>query len=158
MSETIIVAILITFMIGLSLWFIIGSKGQWFFKILMISTLSFIGLGVWFTTSDLRGWSTDDPLPDHFRIHWIIVEEPNVIYVLVENMSPVIDGTLHNIDRKSPRLHRIPYSRKAHIEGQEIINKLKQGKTVIRGTNPNGKKGQGKGEGEGQDGKHGARS
>jgi hypothetical protein len=133
----------------LSLWFIIGSKGNWLVKASIILASMYFCLAVGFSVKDYMGWPTGDPLPKKFLVHWIIIEEPNIqpenkgsIYMWVkpienhkEKYEALEDYLISFYDGKSqPRAYRLEYSRELHKQAQEAIANLMQGKQ-LGGTN-----------------------
>lgn len=165
----------LTFIIitALILWAIIGGKGWWWLKAIMVIGTFLFGVVLWHSLETLEGWPTEEPMPEKFEIKWIVVEEPNMktgekgeILVWSKNMtedyktasSPI--PLLHNKEQSDdPRLHRLPYSREMHKQAQDIQKKIafggkyygemKDGKMKGKGEG-NGKAGNGKGKGEGQ--------
>jgi len=130
---------------GLILWFVIGTKGYWSLKMILITMTVCFSLFLSQTMQDVRGWPTDDPLPDQFRVHWVVIKEPNKtdrnanggIYLWVTDLSG---------DGKQPRSYRSEYSREKHEDAQEALDMIMNGKSVV------GRRGKGEGEGDG-DGK-----
>ena len=146
---------------GLILWFVIGTKGYWPLKMILITMTVCFSLFLSQTMQDVRGWPTDDALPDKFRVHWIVVKEPDKadrdnkggIYLWVTDLSG---------DGSQPRSYRSEYSRKKHEDAQEALGMIMNGKAVggRRGEGEGGgdNKGDGDQKGEGQDGGDGAGS
>ena len=158
--------VIITF---LSLRFIIGSKGNWCVKALIILASLYFCLSVGFSINNYMGWPTTDLLPKKFLIHWIVIEEPNVqlgskgaIYMWVKPIenhkkqyADLEDYLISFYDGTSqPRAYRLEYSRELHKQGQDAIMHLMQGKQ-IGGRNMGEGKGKGKGKGTDMDGSNG---
>jgi len=122
----------------LLLWFVIGSRGQWWLKVPVIAATMFLSIGIWYSVNDLLGWPTADSLPTKFQIHWIVIEEPNKktgdegsIYIWASDLNPQPNGELwkfHSMDDSGePRAHRMPYSRKLHEQSIAIMQIIKKG-------------------------------
>jgi hypothetical protein len=160
------------FVLGsLLLWFIIGSKGGWSLKALVIALVLYSCLSINISLDDLFGWPSGQSLPESFRVHWIEIKEPNKrtgekgsIYTWVTNTGDhdkkSQDGwrslfvSLQNYDPTEPRSYRLPYSKELHKTSQEALNKLKKGGMV--GGKSRGKGGgKGKGKSKGQKGRGG---
>jgi len=128
---------------GLILWFVIGTKGLWPLKMILITMTVCFSLFLSQTMKDVRGWPTDDQLPDKFIVHWIVVKEPSKtdvsnkggIYLWVTDLSG---------EGKEPRAYKTEYSREGHDDAQKAIGMIMEGKTVA-----GSRKGDGEGEGEG---------
>lgn len=149
---------------GLLLWFVVGAKGLWWLKIPVITITLLFAILIWDIVGSLMGWATSSELPNKYRVHWIVVEEPGfkhnrkgAIYVLAKDLTPKEDKRIilgHQINFHSPRLYQIPYSRQAHEQVQGIKGKLRKGMSVIMGRGKGkGRGAGGKGSGEGKDGK-----
>jgi len=134
---------------GLILWFVIGTKGYWPLKMVLITMTLCFSLLLSRTMEDVRGWPTDDELPNKFRVHWLVIKEPNKadhnekggIYLWVTDLAG---------DGKQPRAYRSEYSREKHEDAQKALKMIMEGKSVMgrRGGKGDGK-GKGKGEGQG---------
>lgn len=151
---------------SLVLWFIIGSKGHWFVKAATIAGVLLFSLTLWHSTGDLAGWSSDEPLPERFLIHWMIVKEPNkstghpgAIYAWVSELDKDYKAKKYDGFRFSlvpakipgePRTHRLEYTEMKHKQAAKITAMIRAGKMVV-GEN-SGKGGMEAGDGEG-DGK-----
>ena len=142
---------------ALVLWFVIGSKGHWAVKAVMIVLSLYFCLSVGFSVNEFMGWPTDDKLPPKFLVHWAVVDEPDIklgdegsIYVWIKPIGKHEveykewnNYLLSFYDGKSrPRAYRIPYSRTLHEQTQKAIDTILRGEGV-GGTN--GEKGSGKG-------------
>jgi|TARA_R110000824_G_scaffold55629_7_gene153072 hypothetical protein len=147
---------------ALALWFIIGSKGHWLSKALVIFASLYFCLSVGFSVKDYMGWPTEESLPKKFLVHWIVIQEPDkktgdkgAIYVWTKPLSKVEDKTvtwedylLSFYDGKSkPRAHRMSYSRDMHEKAQQAIDTIRSG-GQIGGQSGQGKEGDGDGNAE----------
>ena len=140
---------------GLILWFVIGTKGYWSLKMILITMTVCFSLFLSQTMEDVRGWPTDDELPNKFRVHWIVVKEPSKadhsekggIYLWVTDLAG---------DGKQPRAYRTEYSREKHEDAQKALGMIMEGKAVAgsRGGDGEGEgEGDGDGDGDGDDAK-----
>ena len=148
---------------ALVLWFIIGSKGHWLSKAIVIFSSLYFCLSVGFSIKDYMGWPTEEGLPDKFVVHWIVIEEPDKqtgdkgsVYIWINPLSETKNNyetwedyllSFYNGQSK-PRSYQMPYSKDLHERAQGAIEMLKRGQRV-GGLNGNGKKGEGK-KGEGK--------
>jgi len=150
---------------SLVLWFIIGSKGYWALKAIVIFLTLYLCVSVGMSIPNFAGWPSSDPLPEKFLVHWIVIKEPDKvtkddghIYIWSTNLSGEIkkeDGGWQQYllsfgvqDLTEPRAYRMPYTREAHERSNGALTKLKNGELVM-GRN-NGKKGNSKGKGKGK--------
>lgn len=168
------IGIPLTFLIlaSLGLWFVILGKGYWWAKLGFITIVLYFSLALWNSLSSLSGWATDTKLPPKFVVHWTLVSEPSKINpkevggiffwateINEENMpkKEEINYFLQPFAAKKadtePRVYRLPYSEKLHKDLQSVMQKIRQGKTVVgKGKTPGeaGEEGEGKGKGKGK--------
>jgi hypothetical protein len=152
---------------ALTLWIVIGSKGWWWLKALVVAGAVLFSITLWHSLSALQGWPTNEELPEKFEIKWLVVEEPNkktgfegAIYVWAKDLSPKEernDGVLILHSKKKsdePRLYIMPYSRKMHEQAEGIKKQIASGKPfygeMLKGKGKGEGKGKGKGEGKGK--------
>ncbi len=112
---------------------------------------SLVFFGVWSSITNLKGWAAESQLPEKYKIHWIIVEEPGKmtgggggIFIIVSDMKKSNSKEINiyvKDNTKEPRLYKIPYSREMHKESKEIIKGLKKGKRYYGTSGEKGKKG-----------------
>lgn len=152
----------------LVLWFIIGAKGHWLIKAMTIGAALHLCLSIGLSLSGLGGWPSNDPLPNKFIVNWILVQEPDkvtgeagTVYLWVTDISDKKDPTamrqgwkrfffsLSKDQDGSPRVHSAPYSKDKHKEAEDILTKIRAGKTVV------GERGGAGGEGDGEGGEEG---
>jgi len=161
----IVVAFLI--LVLLVLWFIIGSKGKWWLKALVMVMSLHLSLSISSSLPDFAGWPSTAPVPDEVLVHWMVVEEPNKrtkkegsIYLWATNLSeeiqPQKEGwhkylfSLVTSDPSQPRVHRLPYSTEDHEKAEDIIGRIKNGESIVGTRNGNGEGSEGDGQGEGE--------
>ncbi len=139
----------------LFLWYIIGAKGHWLFKSALIVVSLFTSLFLWKSTEDIAGWPTVHKLPEKFQIFWTIAKEPKfnksdsgAIYIFAQDLMPNDEFKLHSAENE-PRLYKLPYSKEAHKQVDEIQKALKAGKPFFAGSKYGKGDGQGKGDGKG---------
>lgn len=137
------------------LWFFIYTKGKWGIKIALVLLGGFYSLVVMDSLSTYAGWATTEELPEEFRLHWIVVNEPNKktgykgqIYIWVGGAKSQLSMFGYKSAQNEPRSYAVPYSLETHKKAAAALEGLKKGKIII------GKKGNGKGKpGLGGDGK-----
>jgi len=150
---------------SLLLWLIIGIKGHWLVKALVISFVLYFCISIDFSLENLLGWPSDQSLPEKFQVHWIEIKEPNkktkelgCIYVWATNSSKFYkkDGwddwrkvfmSFQSYDPREPRAYRLSYSKEDHKKAQRAVELIKGGNKVGGGN------GKGKGKGKGKGGK-----
>lgn len=155
----------------LGLWFIILGGGHWWIKIAFISLVLYFSVAMWSSLSSLSGWATQSSLPPKFILHWTLVSEPSKInfkdkgaiyfwttevdeahVVKKKEVNYFLQPFVSKKSDSEPRVHRIPYSEKLHQELMQVMQKIRQGKTVV-GSAKSGKLGEEGGEGGDGDGK-----
>lgn len=154
----------------LILWAVIGGKGWWWLKAIMIMGTFLFSISLWHSLESLEGWPTEERMPEKFEIKWIVIEEPNMrtgeegeIFIWSKNMTKEYNSAssiplLHNKEKSNdPRLHRLPYSREMHKQAQDIQNKIASGEKYygeMKGgkmkSGGKGKEGEGKGKSNGK--------
>jgi hypothetical protein len=149
----------------LVLWFIIGAKGHWALKALVIAMTLHCCISIGLSLEGFAGWPSAEVLPDKFIVHWIVVEEPDkrtraggAIYVWATAPSSEKEASdtsawrrfflkLSPSNKGQPRAYGLPYSKGRHEESEGVLTQIKAGKTVI------GERGENEGEeGDGEDG------
>ena len=79
--------------ISLVLWFVIGSRGMWGLKAATIAAALYFCLSINFSLENFEGWPSDTSLPEEFRVHWIVIEEPDkkggegAVYIWAERLE-----------------------------------------------------------------------
>lgn len=123
---------------ALSLWIIIGLKGNWILKACVITGVLFFVMVFTTSVSSLLGRPAFKELPDRFMVYQVIVRPPTggskgEAYLWIDDGSP------------KPLSVEVPYTKRFEKQAQRIRAMLMQGKIVI------GKKGvpvKGKGKGK----------
>jgi len=166
MIEIIVIPLTILAALATLLWFVIGAKGKWWLKVPVIAITLMFSVFIWGVINNLLGWPTNQDLPNKYRLHWAVVEEPGIkhnkdgaIFLLCSNLDTkerkrIVLG--HKVKTQSPRLYEIPYSKEAHKQIQGLKAKLRKGMVVTMGRGMKGGKGgkgKGKGKGRGRKGK-----
>jgi len=166
MIDTFGIPLAFMIMAALTLWVVIGCRGWWWLKMIVVAASIFFSISLWQNLADLQGWPTMAEVPQKFEIKWVEVEEPNKktgdpggVYVWLKDINPEaeIEETfylrLHHKElEEEPRIHKMPYSRSAHEQAQGIKEKIAQGQRVFaqKGEQGMGTGGEGEGEGEGK--------
>ena len=149
--ETIGIPLAFIIFITLILWFIIGTKGQWWLKIFAITISLYASLGIWQSTTGILGWPTVERMPQKFQIHWIVIDEPpnhncseksscevckskGSIYVFAEDLCPKKEKSFMDLvmlklseAQESPRLYKMPYSKSLHKKADQINKLIRKG-------------------------------
>ena len=157
--------ILFCLLAALLLWVIIGGKGHWLVKLLLIVPTIWFSLAVSYSLPTMLGWPSEAELPAKYEVIGVKVENPNLktgypgrILVWAIDMDPKntkYRWSLYKPDKESPRVHEIPYSKRMHKMAQRAQMLLRKGKRVM-GSNGKGARGKGKkGRGQGRKGRGG---
>jgi len=155
--DTIGIPIAFVIIVSILLWLLIGAKGKWYLKAILMAIALYTSVGLWTSIDGMLGWPTAKSPPETFQIHWLTVEEPNkitgdsgAIYLWASDMdqeevdkNPFLFGM--PVEKGKSRLYTLPYSRNAHEQSENILTRLKNGESVIASK---GKPGEGEGEGE----------
>ena len=140
--DTAIIPIFFVLLAILVLWFIIGTKGKWAIKAVLIIVVPTLCVWAWLSLDALMGWPVDDIPKGSYNIIWGDVQEPNKsrgiegsIWVWLKNADEDADFDLfdqeekHNA-RREPRAYRLPYTREMHKQMNGIKEALKNGMRV----------------------------
>jgi len=140
------IAIPVTFVIlsALLFWYLIGARGKWFVKFMLILIVPLFSLAIWTSLDSYLGWPTVAEPPEKFLVLWVGIKEPNIktgddgaIYILLRDMkmqkrennfSAILK---FNFDPSEPRIFKLPYSRGMHEEMERVMKMLKKGIPVI---------------------------
>ena len=173
-AETIGISIAFIILIVVMLWFVIGGKGKWWMKVPVIGFGLYISITMWFAMIGLLGWPTPSELPEKFRLHWVVIEEPDKndpnsggIYVWAEDITgkgsqkkedptwvdqyvkPYVLPLHGYSDDNGPRVYKLPYSRELHEQSMGIRGFLMKGGVYRGSMRGDGLPGEGNGNGEG---------
>lgn len=147
------IAILSTLLITIFLYFLIGAKGHWSIKFLLIGISVWVGIIILNAINSYKGYPTSQEVPEKYLLHWVVISPPNkqkgtegAIYLWVSALIETDKGIL-DYKGTEPRTYRLPYSNEIHIQMENILNRLMGGETVIGTKN---KKGNGNGDGNGR--------
>lgn len=132
-------------LVSIVCWFIIGSKGKWWLKIVITGLALWFGLTFTYSVNNFMGWPTIENLGEtkaqiiHFQIRepskkanddgaiyvWLRLlptkEEPRGLNI-IEAMNPRIWFTY--TDLRAPRSYKLPYTKELHKE----LNKMQDAK------------------------------
>lgn len=140
--ETVIIPVFFIILSILTLWFVIGSKGQWWLKafvMVVVPTLCFI---VWMSVEAMLGWPVDQIPDGTYDIVAVDIQEPNSskeiigsIYIWIKNIDDEAAYDVFKEEEKhktklEPRSHRMPYTRELHKQMRKVQEALKKGATV----------------------------
>jgi len=142
---------------SLILWFVIGSRGMWGLKIATIASALYFCLSISFSLENFEGWPSHASLPEEFRVHWVVIEEPDkkggegAIYIWAKSLKS-LDGesgwwiSFEGSSTNAPRAYKLPYTRELHERAQDALKRLQAGKSVM-GKHGRGRAGDGEGDG-----------
>ncbi len=156
-----IITIFFCILISVLLWSIIGGRGHWSIKTLIIPLCVWYSIAIGVTIVSVFGWPADSQVPEKFEVHYILVQPPskqtgsdgNIYLWLIdlENKDEFSLFNLYNSIEGEPRAYRVEYSKKLHQRLNEVLEGLRKGERFMgeRGKGI-GKAGQGKGKGKGK--------
>lgn len=135
--NTLFLPLLFLLLAILLLWIIIGCKGHATAKIWTINVTIFFVAILWVGIESYTGWPSNNPMPNQGRLIQVVVDEPNNIYVLLENHA---DSVLYYEDwqdfiyykpNDTVRLFKIPYNKDMHNQLEAAMDEVKKGRYVI---------------------------
>lgn len=116
--ETAVIPAIYLVMSVLVLWFIIGIKGKFLTKVVVITIVVLFSTCLWKQMDNIAGWPTTQPLPAKFRLYSAVIDEPKAIFVWVKNV----------VDENRPRAHQLKYDKQTHDELSQILSQIADGK------------------------------
>ena len=72
-----ILAIAYAVMGALLLYLLIATRRTVSFKIFLVILVSGLYVGTYLGLKDLQGWPVTEELPQHFRLHWAMISDPD---------------------------------------------------------------------------------
>ena len=142
------ITILYVLLMVLLSWSIIGSKGRWITKGLLMAVAIWFSVTLYYSFHNFMGWPTEETIDtQHSQLIWFQVKEPSkvsnhpgVIYLWLRAISPPekLEGlTLKQLsnpmvwftypDETAPRAYKIPYTKKRHKKLREAAEGRKTG-------------------------------
>lgn len=134
-------------LVGIICWFIIGSKGKWWIKVVITGLALWFGLTFTYSINNFMGWPTNEELGDNkAQILFYQIREPSkkandegAIYVwlrllrtneepkglnIIQMLNPRIWFTY--TDLRAPRSYKLPYSEEMHKKLNEMQDAKEQ--------------------------------
>jgi len=118
------------------LFFLISSQIHVLIKVVIIPIVLWYGLALFFTPDNLRGWPTDQPIPNDSRVISLLINEPSVnskgaiyLWVIDQEFKKVIldpRNAFRYHTSNTPRVYKLPYSKELHKRLIEALQKAKR--------------------------------
>jgi hypothetical protein len=155
-AQTLAIPVGFILLAALLCWWIIGTKGAWWKKLMAIVLVPAFGLAIWSSLSSYSGWPTSRALPEKALVLWAEIREPDeksgdpgeillLLRPLVEKEEEGFTFFDYATPQGKPRLYKLPYSRNMHQAAETANGMIRAGKQVVLD-------GSGKGRGDGQGG------
>jgi len=126
-----VLAIAYAVMGALLLYLLVATRRSVSFKIFTVVLISGLYVGTYLGLKELQGWPVNEPLPERFRLHWAMINEPDkaqdaqgTIYLWIQTSAP--NGKL--IDE--PRAYHLPYDQRMAEKVENALRHIDDGKTV----------------------------
>ncbi|MFT4631051.1 MAG: hypothetical protein ACI8PP_000816 [Candidatus Pseudothioglobus sp.] len=126
-----VLAIAYAVMGALLLYLLVATRRSLSFKIFTVVLISGLYVGTYMGLKELRGWPVNEALPERFRLHWAMINEPDkaqdaqgTIYLWIQTSAP--NGEL--IDE--PRAYHLPFNRKMAERVENALRQIGEGETV----------------------------
>jgi len=135
------------------LFFLTDSKIHVLIKVVIIPVVLWYSLVLFSMPDNLRGWPTDQPIPNDSRVISLLINEPSVsgmgaIYLWVidkEFKKTILDprNAFCYHTNNTPRVYKLPYNKELHKRLIEALQKAKQvgGFIIVKNLFGKGKKG-----------------
>lgn len=134
-------------LVSVLLWFLIGSRGRWTAKFVLIGAAVWYGIALFYSARQLMGWPSPEAVPPHSQVIAMRIEEPDpqanhsgAIYIWAdlpsgESGAPDDPGTSRWHPRSlfetrhptAPRAYKLPYDREVHrrlIRAQQQVKRM----------------------------------
>ena len=106
----------------------LASRWHWAVKAAAIAVTSgFFGVS-YFSIGALLGWPSEAPMPEHFRLHWATIVEPDKVSGSLGSIflwTEQLDAD--NLPAGIPRAFRVPYSRELADRIARVKQRIEQG-------------------------------
>ncbi|MFP6796306.1 MAG: hypothetical protein VB933_04475 [Pseudomonadales bacterium] len=100
-------------------------------KLTAVVGVSILYVVTWQGLSDLLGWATAEPMPVDFRLHWVVIEEPNKstgadgkIYFWIRELDEA------GLAQGAPRAHQVPWDETTAEAAEEALEELEGGQLL----------------------------
>lgn len=85
----------------------------------------------WYGHRALSGWASPEPVPDRFRVHWIVIEDPDksgdragALYFWLRELDEA------GVPAGPPRAHELPWSKAGAKASQRALERLVAGERL----------------------------
>lgn len=109
----------------------ISLPGRRFLKIVLIGSVSVFYVVTWLGHQSMLGWPTAEQMPDHFRVLWITIDEPDKagddeggIFFWLRALDKA------GLPQGTPRAYFTPFTEQAAEEAQAALGKIEGGELV----------------------------
>ena len=134
-----VLAIMFGLLGGLLLWLLVGARGAWPEKALLVLVVASFAFVVWRSLASLDGWPASARPPDRAVLVASSVDEPRWIYLWLLPEQP--HGLLgYRPASGEPRAYRVRYSRRLHeqLERARRLARIGARVELRRGRGPRG--------------------
>lgn len=112
-------------------------------KGIFITVLMYLSLCIFFSFESVKGWPTNQDLPERFVLKSVVIEEPNKrtrapggIYLWVipkkyVNTCPPGVICIKPQSTKMPRSFRVEYTKEKHEQMLEAMKRIAEGETIV---------------------------
>jgi hypothetical protein len=132
--QTLTIPIAFLVLAGLLLWVIVGCRGRWWLKLMLILTAVVVSLQIWWSLDSYFG----HPRSMTFKamsgqtayLFWAKIDEPSnidpgAIYMWLRPSHDIAAGALALVTDE-PKLYKFPYDREFHEATQNFITQIVQ--------------------------------
>ena len=100
-------------------------------KFAAIVGVSMLYMVTWHGLSDLLGWAAAEPMPADFRLHWVVIEEPDKvtgadgkIYFWIRELDEA------GLAEGAPRAYQVPWDEDTAEAAEEALEELEGGQLL----------------------------
>ena len=110
------IPIVFVFLASLMAWILIGSKGLWWLKLLMMIATLLLAVQIWGLSESYLGFAKPSTIEQmkgvRASILWSVVREPDYIYLWMV------------IGKEDPKVYRFPYSKPLHKDAASAMDQI----------------------------------
>lgn len=122
---------------ALLLWAVIGARGHWLPKLVLVVAVPSFSFAVWHSLEGYKGWPSGQGPPEHAQFLWGAVDEPDPatgspgeIDLWLVPPDPQRSAIGYDSRTGEPRVYRLPYSRELHRQVLAAEQAVKHGVPV----------------------------
>jgi len=127
-----------SFLLSMLLLSLLHSRWHWWTKlifVILVPAACVLGFHTW---RQAQGWPSETAIPERFMLNGAIIEEPDPVEGVTGGVFLWLTDLAHHELGSEPRAYRLAYDKKLHVDIQQALRKLRDGKLQIGEVNRTG--------------------